>query len=784
MGVDKNLGRARPKRKLNSSKKQTRLHIQIYGVVQGVGFRPFIYRLAKSKHLNGWVINSLQGVTIEVEGPKQQLDSFINQIEKQKPPQSSIHSIETSWLYPIGFSGFEIRSSETSGKITALVLPDIATCSKCIAEIFDPGNRRFGYPFTNCTNCGPRFSIIEALPYDRPNTSMKNFKMCNNCQREYHDPLNRRFHAQPNACPQCGPHLELWDQRGHLLFTHNEAISRAARAILDGKIIALKGLGGFQLIVNTQNNGSVKRLRERKHREEKPFALMYPTLQQINSHCFVSALEERLLTSSASPIVLLERRNKSNKEIAKAVVLQNPNLGIMLPYTPLHHLLVDKLKVPVVATSGNLADEPICVDEHEALERLGDIADLFLVHNRPIIRHVDDSIVRTMSDREIVLRRARGYAPLPIQIKEKIKPTLASGAHLKNTVALSVEDRVFISQHIGDLETDAAYRAFEEVIESFQSLYKTKPQKAAADAHPDYLSSQYVNHLKVPKFKVQHHLAHVFSCMLENDLDPPVLGVSWDGTGYGLDKKVWGGEFFLVTKDSAHRVGHFREFPLPGGELAIKEPRRAALGLLCQMQNNPVLKPASLPTFKAFSGEEIRILQKMIQSNINTPFTSSAGRLFDVVVSIIGLRQINKFEGQAAMELEFRANSLITEEDYDLSIYEEAENGTKKYIIDWELMFGELISDYHQNTSASIIAAKFHNSLSNVILEFEQKMAVPKIVLSGGCFQNKYLTEMSIKKLRSGSFDVYWHQRVPPNDGGISLGQIALANKKNDFFKG
>jgi hydrogenase maturation protein HypF len=602
---------------------RARLKLTVRGAVQGVGFRPFVFRLATGLGLAGWVNNSPQGVFIEAEGPGAELEKFLLRLETEKPPRSFVQSLESSWLDPVGYTAFEIRPSETGGNKTALVLPDIATCPDCLREIFDPRNRRHRYPFTNCTNCGPRFSIIESLPYDRANTSMKTFTMCPECRAEYNEPYSRRFHAQPNACPVCGPHLELWRsgvrQNAANSITHGQPRSAersydvllaAVHAIREGKIVAVKGLGGFHLLADARNDQTVQRLRERKQREEKPFALMFPSLESVKAECEVSPLEERLLCSPEAPIVLLRKIGNRQSAIGNSIAPGNPCLGAMLPYTPLHHLLLAELGFPVVATSGNLSDEPICTDEYEAFERLRDIADVFLVHNRPIVRHVDDSIVRVMLDRELVLRRARGYAPLPIQLRNAARgdarPTknpkseivLAVGAHLKNAVALLIGNQVFISQHIGDLETEQAHSAFRCVIADFEKLYAAKPQIVAADLHPDYLSTKFANELEgragPPRpaaggaigtsrptiIGVQHHIAHVLSCMAENEIAPPALGVSWDGTGYGLDGMIWGGEFFLVTDESIERIAHLRPFCLPGGDKAVKEPRRTALGLL------------------------------------------------------------------------------------------------------------------------------------------------------------------------------------------------------------
>lgn len=745
----------------------TRLKIIIHGAVQGVGFRPFVYRLATELKLTGWVLNSAQGVFIEVEGAKEQLEEFLRRLERDKPPRAFIQSLEASWLDPVGYAQFEIRHSDESGQKTAFILPDIATCPECLREIFDPTDRRYRYPFTNCTNCGPRFSIIEALPYDRPNTTMKIFPMCPECQAEYEDPTNRRFHAQPNACPKCGPHLELWDRQGTVLAQHDDALRQAAEAIRKGQIVAVKGLGGFHLICDAHNEAAVRELRRRKRREEKPFALMYPSLEFVKTHCEVSELEERVLTSPEAPIVLLRRRE--NAPIAPSVAPRNPYLGIMLPYTPLHHLLMAELGFPVVATSGNLSDEPICTDERDALTRLKEIADLFLVHNRPIARHVDDSIVRIVGGRELVLRRARGFAPLPIHLNSSAPRTvLAVGAHLKNTIALSVGSNVFISQHIGDLETAEAFEAFQRVIQDFERLYDARPSLIAHDLHPDYLSTKYAQERALSQVGVQHHYAHVLSCMAENELDGPVLGVSWDGTGYGLDGTIWGGEFLLATQESFTRVAHLRTFRLPGGEQAIREPRRSALGVLYELFGDALAHEcADLAPLQSFSKHELKLLLAMLQKNLNSPVTSSAGRLFDSVASLVGLRQISRFEGQAAMELEFALHGVETHERYEFALSGETLN--------WGPMLLRIASDVRAGVPVSTISAKFHNTLVEMIVAVARRVGEERVVLTGGCFQNKYLTERAIARLRAEGFRVYWHQRVPPNDGGIALGQIVKA---------
>jgi hydrogenase maturation protein HypF len=755
----------------------SRVKIIIRGAVQGVGFRPFVYRIADEMKLKGWVINSSSGVFIEAEAEKPKLDEFVLRLQKEKPPRSFIQSFEFSFLDPFGFDKFEIRKSDDEGSRTVLILPDIATCDDCLNDIFDSHNRRYLYPFTNCTNCGPRFTIIEKLPYDRANTSMKQFEMCGDCRKEYEDPINRRFHAQPNACPVCGPRLALWNKNGEVISVKHEALLEAVYAIKSGKIVAVKGIGGFHLITDARNENAVRELRKKKHREEKPLALMYPNIESVYCDCEVSDFEKRLLLSPESPIVLLKR--KTEIEIAESISPGNPYLGIMLPYSPLHHILMKEIPFPIVATSGNLSDEPICTDEKEALSRLKEIADLFLVHNRPIVRHVDDSIVRFISGREMVVRRARGYAPLPVHLNKKLPNILAAGAHLKNTISLSIDNNVFISQHIGDLETAEAYNAFENVINDLTNIYEIKPDTIACDKHPNYMSTYYANHSGLAVERVQHHYAHIASCMAENELEGNVLGVSWDGTGYGDDGTIWGGEFLLADEKSFKRIAHLRTFRLPGGEIAIKEIHRTALGLLFEIYGEKVFTDKGLNPLKDISESELKILKQMLAGKLNSPLTSSMGRLFDGVAAITQISKYSHFEGQAAMELEFAAESVNTSETYPLRISENSiENSDVKFIVDWEPIILAIIEDLKKQTSKNIISAKFHNTLANVILEIAKKTGEKRVVLSGGCFQNKYLIEKTIQLLEENNFKPYWHQRVPTNDGGISLGQIIVASNK------
>lgn len=754
-----------------------RLKMTIRGAVQGVGFRPFVYRLAAELGLNGWVNNTARGVLLEVEGAREKLDEFLLRVEREKPSISFIQSLESSFADPVGYACFEIRTSDDGEEKTALVLPDIATCPECVREIFDPANRRFGYPFTNCTNCGPRYTIIESLPYDRSRTTMKKFTMCAECEREYRDPGNRRFHAQPNACPKCGPQLQLWDMTGKVLSKSDAALEEAAEAIREGKIVGVKGLGGFLLMVDARNEDAVSRLRQRKHREEKPFALMFPALEDVLQECELTPLEERLLRSPESPIVLVHRKTSEKSALSASVAPGNPMLGVMLPYTPLHHLLMRALGFAVIATSGNLSDEPICIDEADAVERLHMIADLLLVHDRPILRHVDDSIVRVMAGREMVMRRARGVAPLPVMLDQEMPTLLGVGAHQKNTVALSVGRQVFLSQHIGDLETEQASMAFERVVESLEGLYEAKPDTVACDLHPNYISTEYANRVCKEPVRVQHHYAHVLSCMAENEVKAPALGVAWDGSGWGPDGTVWGGEFLKIDECKYTRAVRLRPLRLAGSERAVREPRRCGLGLLFEALGDDVFNREDLSPVHAFAATERKIVAAMLRQGLNSPWTSSAGRLFDAVASLIGVRQVSRYEGQAAMELEWLA---VQSDDHGTYAFEitEPTNAESPAELDWAPMVSGVIADLQRKATQATMARKFHNTLAEMIARVAAEHPGFPVALSGGCFQNRLLTELTVARLTDDGVKVYWHQRVPPNDGGIALGQVVAAARE------
>ena len=755
-----------------------RMRIEINGVVQGANFRPFVRRLATRLALQGWVSNSAEGVIIEAEGTPEHLEEFLTRLQDDRPPLSDIHSVQHTSMDRAGYEDFIIRPGDNSSDRSVLVLPDIATCPECLAEMWDPANRRYRYPFIACTHCGPRYSIMEALPYDRHHTTMRRFRLCETCQFEYENPADRRFQAHPTGCPHCGPHLELWDHIGAVLALFDDVVAQAADAVGDGAIVAVKGIGGFHFVVDARNEKAVQRLRTRKHRAEKPFALMYPSLDYIKTQCEVAPLEEQLLNSPEAPVVLLRRLAfPTTPAVAPSVAPRNPFLGAMLPYSPLHHLLMAELNFPIVVTSGNLSDEPICIDEYEAIDRLGGIADLFLVHDRPITRPLDDSVVRLIGGREALIRRSRGYAPQPVKVQEDLPALLASGAEIKNTVAVSSARHIFVSQHNGDMTTTLTFEASLQAMSTLKRLYDVQPQAIACDLHPNYISTKSAEATATPVIHVQHHYAHILSCMADNGIKPPVLGIAWDGAGYGIDGTLWGGEFLHVPDHSFSRVAHLRQFSLPGGDKAIREPRRAAIGLLYEIFGNELFTARHLNPVRTFTPGELAVLQRMLREKLNTPITSSAGRLFDAVGSLVNLRHHISFEGQAAMELEFIINDVNTDEVYPFDLVSEpGDNPQAPMVIDWaETIFG-MINDLSDNVTPSEIAAKFHNTLAEIIVQTALRIGEPKVVLSGGCFQNKYLTERAIARLQAAGFQPYWHRRIPTNDGGIALGQIIAAS--------
>ncbi len=743
-----------------------RYRLKVYGFVQGVGFRPFVYRIAKGLNLKGYVLNSPSGVEIEVEGDKESLDLFLIKLRSEKPPLAHIYSMELEVLEPLGYKDFEIRKSAEGGKKEVFVLPDIATCEECLKELFDPADRRYRYPFINCTNCGPRFSIILRLPYDRKNTTMDKFKMCRLCEAEYNDPTNRRFHAQPNACPECGPWVELWSVEGKKLAEKDEALKKTAELLREGKILAIKGLGGFHLACDATNAAAVGELRRRKRRGEKPFAVMFRDLKQLENYAELTNFERAIILSPETPIVLVKR--KENTDLAEGVAPHLKKIGVFLPYTPLHHLLLREVDRPLVMTSANLSDEPIVKDNDEAFERLSELADYLLIHNRDIANRVDDSVVRVIGEKRVFIRRSRGFAPMPIILPFRLKrKVLAVGGHKKNTVAIAWEDKVVLSQHVGDLETVPAAEFFEEAINTLKRLYEFEEDVVVADLHPRYHSTKwaerYSREAGKKLLKVQHHFAHALSLMADASFEGgKIFAATWDGTGYGTDGTVWGGEFLRASYGGFERVFYLRRFKLLGGERAVKEPRRVALSILFELYGDDFSKfPETV--LKSFKPSELEFLYRAYLKGVNAPFTSSAGRLFDAVASILGIKQVLSYEGQSGAIME------------DLYI-----KGFKKSYpftvdgneIDWRPTFEALLED---GAPLEERITKFINTLAEMVKTAHLRggFRLP-LGLTGGVFQNKPLVERILELSSSTGAKVLTHQRVPPGDGGIALGQAVF----------
>jgi len=750
--------------------------IRVRGVVQGVGFRPFVYRLAHQYQLKGWVRNTSGSVDIEVEAAEKAVRNFLSDLEDKAPPMARIESVKATFHPPKGYTGFQIEPSLSREGQYQLVSPDIATCDDCQREIFSSTDRRFHYPFTNCTNCGPRFTIIEDIPYDRPKTTMRKFRMCPRCQREYDEPLDRRFHAQPNACPDCGPALELVDSGGKLVEA-KDVIKKASQLLKEGKILAVKGLGGFQLACDATSDSAVKTLRERKRRPSKPLAVMITDIKEIERHCLISAEEKKLLESPQCPIVLL--RWKQSSDISKAVAPNLKYLGVMLPYTPLHHLLLKEAGLPLVMTSGNLSEEPIAKDNDEALRRLKGIADYFLMHNRDIYARYDDSVYMVEGGQPITLRRARGYAPYPIFLPFKAKQILACGAEDKNTFCLTRDGHAFLSQHIGDMENEETLQHFENTIELYKKLFRIELEIIAYDLHPDYLATKYAleagasSSLKL--VPVQHHHAHIAACLAENGVKERVIGVAFDGTGYGADGTIWGGEFLLADCKDFKRVGHLEYIPLPGGTAAIKKPYRLALSYLYTLLGED-FDLAGLP-LAGLDPAEIEIIRRQLKRKINSPLASSAGRLFDAVAALAGVRGEIDYEAQAAIELEMLApDEIDSAESYPFSI--EDEGGMR--VVKLKELLAAVVEDVRNKVAVPEISLKFHHTVAEIVTEMCKLIAreskIKRVGLSGGVFQNRLLLKLATAALKKEGFNVLNHRLVPANDGGISLGQAVVAN--------
>ena len=731
-----------------------RRSIAVTGVVQGVGFRPYVHSLASRLGLAGFVRNRTGEVIIEVEGAADALDRFVSELRGRPPPLARIEELRCEERQPRGEAGFRIDPSESHQGGTVFISPDVATCPDCLRELDDPADRRHRYPFLNCTNCGPRLTIVTGAPYDRERTTMAAFSMCADCRREYDDPSDRRFHAQPTCCPRCGPSLRVIDAR-RLPVHAPDPVAYAARALLDGRIGAVKGLGGYHLACDARSERAVSTLRARKTREEKPFAIMVADLAAAEALAHLSGAERELLLSPARPIVLLRRL--AGARVAPSVAPRDPLLGIMLPYTPLHHLLLCETRAPLVMTSGNRSDEPVAHEDADAFDRLQGIADFFLVHDRPIHTRCDDSVVRVVGGRPLPIRRSRGYAPMPSPLPAPLRePALALGGQLKSVFALGEGHRAFLSHHLGDLDHPAALRAWVHSIARYRELCRIEPRHLVHDLHPDYASTRWAEEQSLPRIGVQHHHAHFASCLAENGLTGPAIGVCFDGTGYGLDGTIWGGEFLVGDLRRVERAGHLLAVPMPGGEQAIREPWRMAVSYL------------------RAAGEEVEtdgVLRRMLERGVSCPLTSSMGRLFDAAAAIAGLRGRVTYEGQRAIELEWLATGADGEPPYPV----EVDDG----IVDTRPLIRGLARDAREGIAAARIARRFHSSVVELIaracLWLRDRGAPDSVALSGGVFMNAILLEEASQRLSTLGFRVLRHRLVPPNDGGLALGQLAAA---------
>lgn len=761
-----------------------RAEIQVCGIVQSVGFRPFVYALAQRHGLKGRVRNNANGVALEIEGDKCSIQDFLRELQERPPALASIDAIQCRHGLKLkGYADFCIDETSTTGTKSVAISPDVATCADCLRELFDPANRRFRYPFINCTNCGPRFTIIEDVPYDRANTTMREFTMCPECRAEYDNPLDRRFHAEPTACPECGPQLFLRRMRGNAgeSAVADEAIKEAALLLQAGEIVAVKGIGGFHLACDARNEQAVITLRSRKYREDKPFALMAKSVEIVKHFCLLSATEEAALCSGERPIVLLKRN--AGCSLPEAVAPRLTTLGFMLPYSPVQHLLLERFDGPLVMTSANISDEPICYEDDDALCRLKEIADYFLGHNRRIHMRTDDSVVRVLTGSKAnsrprattVLRRSRGYAPAPIKTALTFKrQILACGAELKNTFCFTRDVHAFISHHIGDLENLETYTSFVSGIDHFQRLFGLEPAAVAYDLHPEYLSTKYALSLDQigTKIGVQHHHAHIASCMVDNEIAGDVIGVAMDGLGFGCDGRLWGGEFFVANFLEAERVAHLDYIPLPGGAKAIREPWRMAAMYLQQAFGDGWLD-LTIPFIEETGQQKLKAIRSVAATGPNSPQTSSMGRLFDAVSSLLRLRDITNYEGQAAVELEQIANECV-DRPYSFKLNSDGR------IIKADNVIADIVGDLLDRVPQSVISARFHWGIATLIALLANRIRdeyhLNRVVLSGGVFQNSLLVSAALAQLEAARFQVFIHRRVPPNDAGISLGQAAIAD--------
>jgi hydrogenase maturation protein HypF len=741
------------------------------GIVQGVGFRPFIYRLAVRQGLTGFVQNRPDGVLVEIEGTPRAIDSFFSSVGKELPPLANITGVASSEITVAGDAEFQIIASDQDGQGDVHITPDSAVCADCLKELFDPADRRFHYPFINCTNCGPRLTIINDIPYDRVHTSMDCFPLCPQCRAEYENPVDRRFHAEPNACSVCGPKLELRNADGKIIICENP-LEKAIELIAEGNVLAIKGLGGFHLCVDATSDEAVKKLRSRKYREEKPLAIMVRDIEHARLIAEINDEEKTLLLSVQRPIVLLKKKN--NGLISALVAPSVPNLGIMLPYAPLHYLLLENIFMALIMTSANQVDEPICISNRESQIRLKGIADYFLVHNRDILVRCDDSIAFVTGGKPQLMRRSRGYVPRPLILKESFPSVLALGPQLKTTQCILKDKFAFLSPHIGDMETPQARDFFHESLALMKRITQSDPQIIACDYHTAYYSTQAAQELNAARIiHVQHHHAHIVSCMAENQIDGDVIGLAMDGTGFGLDGNAWGGEFLIANVTQIQRFGHLQYFVMPGGEKAIHEPWRIGVSLLRQAYGQSWQEIAFRLNF-APDKTDFELLDKIMETKLNSPLSSGLGRLFDGVAAIMGLRRNVSFEGQAAMELEAKAE--LAGEVLPFEILRITDNS---HILDVSATIRAIVENIISGKSTEETASAFHATLTAAFaamsMEMRKETGINRVALSGGCFQNRILLEGTVTELKKKDFEVYYHSQVPANDGGVSLGQAVIA---------
>ena len=749
------------------------LNLELKGILQGVGFRPFVYNLAHKHTVRGWVRNNGAGAEIEAQADSLALDHFVSDIRNLRLPGARLDSLHSREIAPRKFTHFEIRGSDEVSPRDVSLGVDTAACAECLKELFDPLDRRYLYPFITCTSCGPRYSIARRPPFDRERTSMSRFQMCDACNAEYRNPLNRRFHSQTNSCSECGPTLTLWDRLGRVTAGNQDAVQTCVELLRGGKIVAIKGVGGFQLLADARSDATIVELRARKDRGEKPFALLLGSISQAKAYCELSELEQRVVESGLAPIVLVSRKSDAPL-LARAVAPGLSTLGVMLACSPLHSMIAHLFSGPLVATSGNRSEEPLCADENQAQDRLSGIADAFLVHDRVIENPVDDSVVRVIAQRPVVLRRARGYVPSAISIPPLAQTILALGSHFKNTVALGRGDRLFLGPHIGSLDTVASVDRWRREAAALANLYGTSEVlTSACDLHPDYASSIHASDLNHPSIGIQHHYAHVLSCLADNCASPPVLGVAWDGSGYGTDHSIWGGEFIKVhVSGEFERVAHLRSFHLIGGEQAVQEPRRAALGLLHALYGDEYLSRLPEPLASYFRSQQLQLFAKMLRGGVNSPACTSIGRLFDAVAALIGLRSSCSYEGQAAIELEHLASQCAQTHEADSTYSLPLLKTETAVVLDWGPLVESIVADLSSGAHLSLIAWRFHAACASSIVSVARSIEIKQVALTGGVFQNKLLTELAAKGLQAAGFEVLLHQNIPPNDGGIAAGQV------------